>query len=801
MTAPRVWWPVCAAFLATVLWSPAATDAGTQGSVARDRAALEALYEATGGADWVDGTNWQTDAPLGRWHGVSTDDRGRVVALDLGNNGLVGPIPPELADLVHLERLSLQTNGLSGPLPRELAGLANLTDLHLRWNNLTGPVPAWLGSLPSLWRLDLGDNLLTGPIPRELGNLVNLEWLMLHGNALTGPVPAWLGRLANLRLLFLGYNRLTGPIPRELGNLVNLTFLALEWNALTGPIPASLGRLVSLDTLHLHGNELTGPIPAWLGSLPNLAELSLGENDLSGPVPPELAGLDLTHLSLVGNWGVSGPLPAGLRLARLEALDLFVTQACAPAAWRDRLAAIDFRGRLCGTGADVTIDVAVVYTPAAREAAGGTAAIEAAIDLRMAETNRAYEASGVSHRVALADRSEVSYAETGSGFVDIDRLANPSDGHMDGVHGLRDRVGADLVHLLVGESDVGGIALLGGDFGLSVEESGGWVFAHELGHNMGLRHERYQVHHHQGGAGPHPAFGYVNPRAFEPGAPASSCWATIMAYGTQCADAGLDVRKLDRFSNPRQRHAGEPLGVAWGAGGSDPLTGPADAAAVLNATGPAVALRRDRSSPAGANRPPAGVAGTLPDRTLRRGDTLDVDVSRAFVDPDGDVLAYTVSSSAPRVVTVRLAGSRARLTAVGEGASTIRVTAADPAGLRATQAFTVTVVLPAPFTDDPLVPGVTPIRAVHFTELRTRIDAVRAAAGLGRFAWTDPVLRAGVTRVRLVHLLQMRSVLAAAYRAAGRPAPRWADAAPTGGTTPIRAVHLTELRTAVLALE
>ena len=205
---------------------------------------------------------------------------------------------------------------------------------------------------------------------------------------------------------------------------------------------------------------------------------------------------------------------------------------------------------------------------------------------------------------------------------------------------------------------------------------------------------------------------------------------------------------------------------------------------MLDATGPAVALWRDRSSPAGANRPPAGVAGTLPDRTLTRGDTLDVDVSRAFVDPDGDVLAYTVSSSAPRVVTVRLAGSRARLTAVGEGASTIRVTAADPAGLRATQAFTVTVVLPAPFTDDPLVPGVTPIRAVHFTELRTRIDAVRAAAGLGRFAWTDPVLRAGVTRVRLVHLLQMRSALAAAYRAAGRPAPRWADAAPTRGTTP-----------------
>lgn len=76
-----------------------------QGAVATERAALEALYEATGGADWVNGTNWKTDAPLGQWYGVSTDDRGRVIELELGNNGLVGSIPPELADLVHLERL------------------------------------------------------------------------------------------------------------------------------------------------------------------------------------------------------------------------------------------------------------------------------------------------------------------------------------------------------------------------------------------------------------------------------------------------------------------------------------------------------------------------------------------------------------------------------------------------------------------------------------------------------------------------------------------------------------------------
>ena len=46
-------------------------------------------------------------------------------------------------------------------------------------------------------------------------------------------------------------------------------------------------------------------------------------------------------------------------------------------AWESRLEEIEFIGRLCEDDPDVTIDVAVVYTPAAREAAGGAASIEA----------------------------------------------------------------------------------------------------------------------------------------------------------------------------------------------------------------------------------------------------------------------------------------------------------------------------------------------------------------------------------------------------------------------------------------
>ena len=185
-------------------------------------------------------------------------------------------------------------------------------------------------------------------------------------------------------------------------------------------------------------------------------------------------------------------------------------------------------------------------------------------------------------------------------FRDIYRLADPSDGYMDEVHAMRDRTGADLVHLVFKHQDhpFGGVANLGGAFGLTCQYCGGGTFAHELGHNMGLRHDRYAQLYSEISRGPvtlDPAYGYVNQQAFGGGGGRTSRWRTIMAYLTQCADAYIRCERVFRFSNPRQRYNGNPLGIPFGEGSG--VTGPADAAAVLNATGPAVALWRDRPPP------------------------------------------------------------------------------------------------------------------------------------------------------------------------------------------------------------
>ncbi len=103
------------------------------------------------------------------------------------------------------------------------------------------------------------------------------------------------------------------------------------------------------------------------------------------------------------------------------------------------------------------------------------------------------------------------------------------------------------------------------------------------------------------------------------------------------------------------------------------------------------------------------------------------------------------------------------------------------------------------FTDDPVVAGDTVVRAVHLTELRERIDALRVAGGLRPFAYADPTIRARVTRVRALHLTELRTALDEAYDAAGRSRPRYTGAVQAG--VAVRALHVNELRRAVQALE
>ncbi len=329
-----------------------------------DRQILEAFYQATGGDNWTDNTNWLSDKPLGEWHGITTDADGRVTELVIFGNRLTGEIPPELGGLTNLQVLVLDGASLTGEIPPELGGLTNLRVLILSGTQLTGAIPAELGRLTNLEQLALYGTQLTGAIPAALGGLPNLWELNLSSNQLSGAIPVELGGLPSLSLLTLSSNQLTGSIPVALGGLTNLGELDLSSNQLSGGIPAELGDIVYLGRLFLSGNPLTGCIPAGLrgvdngwpdddpdhdldqlglpdcGAAPPAAEpgapclrgdIAVGyslvvyeggssadleacsSNQLSGGIPAELGDIVyLGRLFLSGN-PLTGCIPAGLR--------------------------------------------------------------------------------------------------------------------------------------------------------------------------------------------------------------------------------------------------------------------------------------------------------------------------------------------------------------------------------------------------------------------------------------------------------------------------------------------------------
>ena len=348
------------------------------GSVAGDRIALVALYNSTGGRNWAQQDNWLSQAPLREWYGITTNSSGRVTELNLQENQLAGPIPPELGRLGNLltldfanrfyrcrglvcEATSPTANKLTGPIPQELGNLVSLENFNLKANSITGTIPVWLGDLQNLKSIELSANPLTGTIPQSLRRLTELETLGITSTNLSGTIPEWLGSLSrlvrieiggeqvtgsippslgsltNLRILFLGHS-LTGPIPAELGNLTKLIHLHLGLNRLTGPIPLELGHLTQLQLLSLYGNQLSGPIPAALGDLTRIKTLQLEGNQLTGPIPGSFANLSNVETLRLQSNRLTGPIPAGLaNLVNLKQLFLSGNglTGCMPAALRD----------------------------------------------------------------------------------------------------------------------------------------------------------------------------------------------------------------------------------------------------------------------------------------------------------------------------------------------------------------------------------------------------------------------------------------------------------------------------------
>jgi len=141
------------------------------------------------------------------------------------------------------------------------------------------------------------------------------------------------------------------------------------------------------------------------------------------------------------------------------------------------------------------IDVLVVYTPAARAAAGGVAAISDVIDLAASRLNAAFVNSQIPSFVRVVGTAEVPYDETDDTYQAEPGLCLRSASCMPLAHVLRNELKADIVSLFVNYIPGGssGYADAPGSFNVvrwaAAAQPGYWIFAHETGHNLGAYHE------------------------------------------------------------------------------------------------------------------------------------------------------------------------------------------------------------------------------------------------------------------------------------------------------------------------
>ncbi|MGH8082158.1 MAG: reprolysin-like metallopeptidase [Lysobacter sp.] len=249
---------------------------------------------------------------------------------------------------------------------------------------------------------------------------------------------------------------------------------------------------------------------------------------------------------------------------------------------RRGLQARDDQADRSAAAAAPTVDVFIAYTEGLRKRLGSASAVATRINHLVSLTNQAYVDSGVKGKIRLVGSGEVAYPDASFVPWTLVQLAATETGDAPAslakIKGWRDAKKADLVNLLMNYDPAQkacGIAFTIGQklapidaddasSGFSVVVDGGASnssscpergLAHELGHNMGLVHDRDNVSRDINGKPTPGATAYSF--GWRKDLPDNNSFATIMAIPT------ATQRQLMYFSSPSLLKCnGDPCGMA-----------------------------------------------------------------------------------------------------------------------------------------------------------------------------------------------------------------------------------------------
>lgn len=250
-----------------------------------ERSVLADFFKGTGGdptdtgmvsGGWRTVDNWGEGDPCwDAWYGITCDEHGHVIAIELVDNNLYGTIAKSINQLTSLLKIDVSTTA---------------TTYHNHVNRFA--------------------NRIRGIVP-SLAKISRIEEIIISGNSITAlPDDLYLNG-PSLRLISASYNMLT-EMPKYLNRYLSLHTLELDHNNIVGFMPPDLGFMFNARYIHLDNNKLSGEMPSTIAGLTRIRTFDVSQNiGLTGQITEDIIvnWIEAEYLSIIGTQ-ISGYIAA-----------------------------------------------------------------------------------------------------------------------------------------------------------------------------------------------------------------------------------------------------------------------------------------------------------------------------------------------------------------------------------------------------------------------------------------------------------------------------------------------------------